>query len=352
MRSTLEAIRARRDLQLQIVATGMHLSRSHGRSIDQIRKDGFAIDATVGWPAGNDLAAATMAAGARLAKVFSKLRPDVVLVTGDRVEAFAAASAGHLSGCVVAHVHGGDRALGQCDDALRHAITKLAHLHFPATRQSAERIHKLGEQRERIFRVGTPGLDDIAEIGKTAAPEPWSKAKGKYAVAILHPETADDAVAERQAKLMLRALKRAAVPSVVLIDPNNDPGWEGIAACYGRIRDAGVTRVANLSRPEFLRLLAGSGLLVGNSSSGIIEAASLGVRVVNIGRRQEGRERSANVIDVDWEVGKIVTAIRGHFGRRFAGRNVYGSGGAGVRIAQILSDVPLTPTLRHKLIRY
>ena len=168
MVTTLRAVRAAADLTLQVVATGMHLSEAHGRTLDVLRRDGRAVDRVVDWPAGDGVAAATGRAMAGLASALADLRPDVVLIVGDRVEAFAAASAAHLMGIVVAHVHGGDRAMGQADDALRHAVTKLAHVHFPATPQSARRIEKLGEQPWRIRQVGAPGIDGIASAGRPA----------------------------------------------------------------------------------------------------------------------------------------------------------------------------------------
>ena len=185
MRSTLAAIRDHPQLRLRIIATGMHLSRQHGRTIDAIRNDGWTVDATVPWPSG-DLAIQTGRATASIAAAVERLKPDIVLVVGDRVEAFAAATAGHLSGRIVAHVHGGDRALGQVDDALRHAITKLAHVHFPATAASAERLLKLGEDRWRIHRVGSPGIDGIVESAGPLTLEPG----GMYALVVLHPRTA------------------------------------------------------------------------------------------------------------------------------------------------------------------
>src|SRR5207248_3907783 len=149
MQGVLRDIRSSPRLRLQLVVTGMHLDDAHGRTINLIRKEGWKIDATIPWkPAGADramLAHQTGAATTRLATTFAKLDADIVLVTGDRVEALAAATAAHLSGRIVAHVHGGDRALGQVDDSLRHAITKLAHVHFPATRQSAHRLQRVGE---------------------------------------------------------------------------------------------------------------------------------------------------------------------------------------------------------------
>src|SRR4051794_1816336 len=170
MRTTLAAIRAHPSLQLQIVVTGMHLDRAHGRSLDAIRAEGWRVEGVVPWPRSTSPAGTARSTGlatAGIAQTLERLRSDVVLVVGDRVEAFAAAAAGHLSGRAVAHVHGGDRALGQVDDSLRHAITKLSHVHLPATKASAARIIRLGEDRWRVHRVGTPGLDGIT----TSAPD-------------------------------------------------------------------------------------------------------------------------------------------------------------------------------------
>jgi UDP-N-acetylglucosamine 2-epimerase (non-hydrolysing)/GDP/UDP-N,N'-diacetylbacillosamine 2-epimerase (hydrolysing) len=185
MRSTLKAIRAHPRLQLQIVATGTHLSHAHGHTVDEISRDGLAVNAAIPWPAREGLAGDAMAAGRQIADALRGLKPHVVLVVGDRVEAFAAAAAAHLNGHVVAHVHGGDRALGQCDDTLRHTITKLSHLHFAATRRSAERIYKLGERREAIHLVGTPGIDDVAP---TLSERDWGGGIPPYAVVVLHPK--------------------------------------------------------------------------------------------------------------------------------------------------------------------
>ena len=187
VQSVLAAIESHPKLQLQLIVTGMHLSRRHGRSVDSIHQ---RIDAVVPWSSGDvsplRIAQRTGHAIARLAEEFERLQSDIVLIVGDRVEAFAAASAGHISGKIVAHVHGGDRALGQVDDSLRHAITKLSHLHFAATNESAQRIAKLGEDRHRIFTVGAPGIDEIADA---ASPSPGIPGEGGgEGFVFLHPK--------------------------------------------------------------------------------------------------------------------------------------------------------------------
>lgn len=349
MRSVLDAIRTHPSLELQLIVTGMHLSAAHGRTITQIRKDGWRIDATVSWKGA--LPVATARASAAIAQALTVLKPDIVLVCGDRVEPFAAASAAHLSGIPVAHVHGGDRALGQVDDALRHAISKLSHLHLCATKQSAERLYKMGEDRFRIHAVGTPGIDDARSLAAAHPQAPIG------AVIALHPESDNERVESSHAKMLLAVLRDAGVTPITIINPNNDPGWRGIARCWdAAASDSDVDVVQNLSRGAFLGRVANSAMLIGNSSAGIIEAASLGVFAINLGDRQKGRERSRNVIDVPWEQDAITHAVRRVWNdgapRRYAGRNVYGGGHAGTRIAQILSDLPIGHRLLRKLIRY
>jgi UDP-hydrolysing UDP-N-acetyl-D-glucosamine 2-epimerase len=361
MRSTLRAIQSHPALSLQLIVTGMHLDPKHGRTVNQIKEEGWRIDAVVPWKAAKDdltlLAAETGRATGRLAEAYVKLDPDVVLVLGDRVEAFAAATGAHLSGRIVAHVHGGDRAQGQVDDALRHAITKLAHLHFPATRESAERIAKLGEETWRIRTVGAPGLDGIVQ-GAMAWEEhrrlTGASRKGGYALFVLHPTEADSEAEYRRAKLLIDACVAAGVPEVIAVAPNNDPGADGIVQA---LREAeGVKLHTNLGRGAFLGLLRDAAMLVGNSSSGIIEAASFGTPVLDVGSRQGGRERGANVTTVPFNRTSVRRGVaeiwNGGRPRRFPRRNIYGAGNAGGRIARALATVALSGRVRRKVISY
>jgi len=357
MESTLVSIRNHPKLQLQIVVTGMHLDRRHGWSIRSID---FPIDATVPWATGMGSAVETARSTGRaislLADAFDRLKSDVVLVVGDRVEAFAAASAGHISGKIVAHVHGGDRAMGQVDDALRHAITKLSHIHFAATRQSAQRIRKLGENSERIFQVGAPGIDGVARAGSGSRHGLETRATGHFALLVLHPVNGDD-VEYRRAELVLGAIKAIPFSRIVIVHPNNDPGSRGIARCWDQhAHDERLVIHRNLDRQQFLGLLREAGVLVGNSSSGIIEAASFGTPVIDIGPRQMGRERSGNVTNVPYRKDAIVQALSRIWNngrpKRFRGTNVYGGDGAGRKIAKVLSSVDMTDSLRRKLIAY
>ena len=374
MRLALEAIRSHPRLALQLVATGMHLDPVHGNSLGDIRVAGFPVDAVVPWAAAGGSSATANAintgqAIALLAVAYERLDPDVVLIVGDRVEAFAAAAAAHLSHRCVAHVHGGDRALGQLDDSLRHAITKLAHVHFPATRQSAQRIVRLGEEPSRVHRIGSPGIDgidgsaaerdELARLFPTLSPE-------RFALLVLHPADADVEMEYRRARLVLGAVRKVPFDGVVVIYPNNDPGSAGIIRCWDR---AGKNRSRpgfqvgirvsfhrNLTRPHFLGLMRDAAVLVGNSSSGIIEAASFGTPVLDIGRRQEGRERSGNVMHCDYDSAEITRVLRrvwnGGDPKRARCRNVYGTGDASRRMADILARFALDQNRLGKLIRY
>jgi UDP-hydrolysing UDP-N-acetyl-D-glucosamine 2-epimerase len=387
MARTLRAIASHPGLRLQLVVTGIHLDPAHGRTIRTIRADGWTIDATVRWkPAGDALAALAAETGratARLAAAFATLDPDVVLVTGDRVEAFAAATAAHLSGRVLAHVHGGDRAQGQVDDSLRHAITKLAHVHLPATRQSAHRIARLGEDKWRIHQVGSPGLDGIADdawpldrcarhlidrrtrLALTGDPEPLKP--GKYVVLLYHPTDADDRAEHERAGTLLDATR--ILPATVrrlIVYPNNDPGsagivrqWQSVQNRRYRATKEQLSRqvfIPDLPRGCFLGLLRHAACLIGNSSAGIIEAASFGTPVIDVGPRQAGRERGTNVTTVPLTQAAIRRALRniwnGGHPRRHPKRNPYGQGDTAARIARTLATLPITPQLRQKLIAY
>jgi GDP/UDP-N,N'-diacetylbacillosamine 2-epimerase (hydrolysing) len=356
MRSVLAAIRANRALTLQVVATGMHLDRSRGHTVDAIPR----LNAVVPWAAG-DRAVATGKAIADLANVFRRLKTDIVLVVGDRVEAFAAAAAGAISGRVVAHVHGGDRALGQLDDSLRHAISKLSHLHFPATVSSARRLEKIGEDPWRIRRVGSPGIDGITrQAASFAAVKKYFPAlrRRAYAVVALHPIEADPRVEAARARQILTATAAAGIASIVVIDPNNDPGSEGIRTAWREAEKSGrIMRRSNLPRDIFLGLLRDAAVLVGNSSSGIIEAASFGTPVVDVGPRQNGRQRSGDVRNVRYGFAPVRQAVAHFWDGGDAPRGKYPNpyahdGYAGVRIAQILGRLAISPKLLAKLIAY
>ncbi len=363
MQNTLRAIQSHAGLRLQLIVTGMHLDPARGQTISEIRTDGWKIDATVPWKdAGDNLAELAWQTGeatAHLAAAFSSLNPDIVLVVGDRVEAFAAATAAHLSGRIVAHVHGGDRALGQVDDSLRHAITKLSHLHFPATKRSAERIAKLGEDKWRIHQVGSPGNDGIFKdaLGwKAHQALTLAQHRRRYALIIVHPTEPHDEVEYRRAQMLIQSCIETGFPEIIVVEPNNDPGSAGIVRAIKQTKYPPVSSYQNLIREAFLGLLREAAVLIGNSSSGIIEAASFGTPVIDVGPRQSGRERGANVLTVPFKRSALNSALKKIWNtgrpRRFPRRNIYGAGDTSKKIAKVLASVPLNEKLQRKLIAY
>ncbi len=362
METTLAWIgKNKKTLKLQIIATGMHLSGDHGSTINEIKKQGWKVDQTVAWPKTLDEAELSVATGkaiADLAAAFKQLKTDLVLIVGDRVEAFAAASAGHLAGLIVAHVHGGDRAMGQVDDTLRHAITKLSHIHFVATQQSGERVAKLGEDRWRIHNYGAPGIDYITTLAmnRRHVEQKYKIKAGKFGLVVLHPVDADIKLEAQRAKNLLAAMKESKL-QYVIVYPNNDPGSAGIASVWDTLKKSpDLMTLKNVPRNEFVGLLRDAVMILGNSSSGIIEAASFGTPVIDIGPRQLGREHGGNVLHVDYDTGSIAEGIRKSGGAgwsvRYPAVNPYGGLNTGKRIAHALASLIIAPQLRRKLIAY
>ncbi len=333
------AIRARNELSLHVVAGGAHLL-APARTIDEVRA--FA-PGLVEFPmqiAGEFGRAADARALGRgvtaLAEVFAVLVPDVVLVLGDRIEAFAAAAAASVGGVRVAHIHGGDRAEGVADESMRHAITKLAHIHFPASAESAQRILSLGEQPETIHLVGSPSVDGLESIAPMDD-EQFAQLGSPEFVFLMHPCARRDEVEYAEASMVLdAALARG---TVLALSPNSDPGRAGIARAIAERCDR--LRVAeHLRREQFVALLKRREVraLVGNSSAGIIEASALGTRVLDIGRRQRGRERAANVVGCAVaEPSALMTAFTALEGAPPRTSHPYGQDGASGRIAAMLA---------------
>jgi UDP-hydrolysing UDP-N-acetyl-D-glucosamine 2-epimerase len=347
-RPVLQAVAKSPRLRLQLVVTGMHLLPEFGNTWRQITADGFTIAARAPmYPRARAAAtepARSLARGiAALGDAFTRLDPDIVLVLGDRLEMLAAAAAAMAQQRILAHVHGGETAPGQFDEQIRHAITKLAHLHFAATRTAAARIVQMGEAPASVHVTGAPALDELVAFARTHAAEDRPAAP----LLVLHPSSPDEHLEERRATLVLRALARRWPGPLQVIGPNNDPGHRGILRAYAAAGRS-VALTMNLAQQDFWQALRRHGLLVGNSSAGIIEAASLGVPVVNVGARQAGRERNTNVVDAPFTrsglQAALATALSDRFLRRAAtGRNLYGDGHAAARIVAVLARLhPLT----------
>lgn len=366
LKPVMQAIQESGGLGLQVVATGMHLAPEFGLTVEAIKQDGFAVDSAVDMLFSSDTPGA-MAKGTGIGvygmtQALESLRPDVVMVLGDRVEAFAAAIAGAFLGKAVAHIHGGDRARGGLDDYMRHAITKLSHLHLTATEESRRRVIRLGEPAEHVFNVGAPGISDIhtesADLAELRAQLGFDPEREPFLLVVQHPVSTESGEAERQMTETLEAVFATGLRAV-LIYPNSDAGGRAMIEVIERHEgDPRVSTFRSLPRPDYLALLRRTRVLVGNSSSGIIESPSFHTPVVNIGMRQQGRERSTNVLDAEPERSSILSAIeRALHDQEFLARvrtcqNPYGDGRAPERIVRILQDAVIDPALLTKQITY
>lgn len=377
LKSTMQAIDAHRRLTLQTVVTGMHLLKGFGYTVRDVIRDGWQVDARVHMQRGTDDArdqAEGLARGVSgIARFLESAGTDVVVVLGDRIEAMAGALAAVTTGRVLAHIHGGDVAPGDFDDSLRHAITKLAHVHLPATHDAARRIARLGEDRERIHVVGAPGLDRLRELlGEVerdrvahrfsgGEDERVTKATGAdhpYALVICHAWGRPAATEARAMTTILRSARATGLRRLIIY-PNTDRGHRGVLRAieqHARQSPPDDVQVRqSLPRDDYLRALIGAAVLIGNSSSGIIEAPLAGTPSVNVGQRQAGRQPGGrSVIQADETTAAIRAGLQAALRKRPkpGGRTVYGNGHAGERIAGILADVPLTEDFARKVITY
>lgn len=358
MTSTLHGIAADPRLQLQLIVTGMHLSARYGGTVTEIEAEGFDIAARVPVELGDTTAGGMAMNLGRMLLGFvpalEVIQPDLLLLLGDRGEMLAGALAAIHLGIPVAHLHGGERS-GTVDEPVRHAISKLAHLHLVATAEARDRLVRMGERGEMVHVVGAPGVDGLIEAPRpdraTLCREAGFDSARPVGLLVFHPvlQEADDAA--RQVRDVVGAAEGL---QVLALMPNSDAGSEAVrnelseAAASGR-----VTLRTHLRRDEYIGWLAGCDVLFGNSSSGIIEAASFGTPVVNIGTRQNLRERNANVTDVPAEAGAVRTALAAALAHgRFTPANVYGDGQAGHRIVELLATTPITSALMAKCNAY
>ena len=355
MRSTLKRIHATEGLSLSLLVTGMHLDSHYGETVREIEASGLPIAAKVPVTLrSDDGAVMARAIGQELlgmADIMKQERPDLVLLLGDRGEMLAGAIAALHLNIPVVHLHGGERS-GTVDEPVRHAISKLAHYHFTATTGARERLIRMGERAEHIFVTGAPGLDGLVEAVRRGRTELADKMafdpELPIALAIFHPIVQQVDEAADQAVILLDAL--AAIPGLqaLLMMPNADAGGEAIREVMQQTKGRFKT-LLHLPRADFIDWMAAVDVMVGNSSSGIIEAASFGTPVVNVGDRQLGRERSANVRDVPVMREAIKEALHTALaeGRKEV-VNVYGNGRASERIVDLLATLPIGPELLLK----
>jgi UDP-hydrolysing UDP-N-acetyl-D-glucosamine 2-epimerase len=361
-RPILHAIEADPRLHLHLVCGGAHLSAEFGRTEGEITAEGLVVADRVDLLLSNDspeaIAKSSGLGTIGFAQVFARVKPDLVLVLGDRFEMHAAALAAVPFGLPIAHVHGGEVTEGAIDDALRHAITKYAHLHFVATETFARRVIQLGEEPWRVTVSGAPALDNLGTIELAGREELERRLDLSFdrppVLVTYHPVTRQFDDVDAQVTELLAALEHIDRP-IVITKPNADTNGRRI---IGFIENFAASRsnvrvVDNLGTRGYFGLMRIGGAMVGNSSSGIIEAASFGLPVVNVGIRQKGRPASANVLSVGNGRTEIAAAIATALSDDFRDRvrdvgNVYGDGRATARIVERLATVPLDETLRMK----
>jgi GDP/UDP-N,N'-diacetylbacillosamine 2-epimerase (hydrolysing) len=360
MSATLRRIQADPRLSLGVLVTGMHLSPLYGETVREIREAGFPILAEVpvpdGEPSGVSMASgiATMLEG--FTRALDATRPDIVLALGDRGEMLAAAIAAIHLGIPVAHVHGGERS-GSVDEPVRHAISKLSHLHFTSTAAARERLLRMGELADRVWVTGAPGLDGIRDLKvadkATLRGEAGFTSDRPLALALFHPVVNDPVSPAAQVRALLQGA-RAAGCQVLVLQPNSDAGAAEIREVLNEsARNEGLAVRTHLARDRFLSWMAQCDVMIGNSSSGIIEAASFGTPVVNVGNRQNLREAGANVVTVPADEASITAAIGAALRNpKPKPINIYGDGHAGDRIVELLATVELGPTLLAKCNAY
>lgn len=355
MRSTLTKIHRTPGLALGVLVTGMHLDRRYGGTVREIEESGLPIVARVPVPLlGNDGATMAKAIASTLAGAVDALtsgRPDGLIVLGDRGEMLAGALAALHLNIPVVHFHGGELS-GNVDEPVRHAISKLAHYHFVATPQSRIRLIRMGERPGAVFVTGAPGLDGLKISGLPArvdlARDIGLDPARPIALVVFHPVVQEAALAARQARELLSALRGRKGLQGLLLLPNADAGSNSIRRVFESAGEGFPYRV-HLGRDMFHAWMRAADVMVGNSSSGIIEAASFGLPVVNVGDRQKDRERNRNVIDVPVDKNAILRALQKALRRgRFAGNNLYGDGRTGNRVVSLLKRLPLGPAVLKK----
>lgn len=361
LRWPMEEIRACPDLELQLLVTGMHLAPEFGLTHREIEADGFRIDRKLEVLVSSDTATGVAKSmGLALiafADALEQLRPDLLLVLGDRFEIFSAVAAAMVARIPVAHLHGGESSEGAFDESLRHCITKMSHLHFVAAEEYRRRVIQLGEDPRRVFLVGGLGADGICRVKlleRAALEASLGIILAERSLLItFHPATLDEEGAVRQMSELLAALDELTGVQLIFTMPNADT--EGRALC-GMVEHYVAARphahaFTSLGQVRYLSCLRFVDGVVGNSSSGLTEAPSFRIGTVNIGDRQSGRLKADSIIDCAAEKSAIAAALRLLFSPAFrarlaAVRNPYGEGGASEKIVAVLRSHPLAGLVR------
>ena len=361
LREAMIRILESNELHLQLIATGMHLSSEFGNTKDQILEDGFSID----WEIESIVSSDTPSAVSKsiglgmigFSDAIRTLQPDFVLVLGDRYEILSGVVASMVAGVPVGHIHGGEITEGAIDENIRHAITKMAHLHFVATEEYRNRVIQLGEQPDRVFTVGALGIDGITRLKlldwQSLAAQLGLENYEKNVLVTFHPETIDYGASETHLEEVLKALSELENTQIIFSLPNSDAEGRALQRKINEFSDSreNVKVFASLGQLKYLSCLRHVDCVIGNSSSGLIEAPTLRTATINVGDRQSGRLKADSVLDCAPRKNEILAAIRSVYDPKvpnivFDGKNPYGEGGASGAIVEILEREPLDDLLR------
>lgn len=358
----LRYLREDEDVELQLVATGMHLSPEFGLTYKEIEKAGFVIDKKVEILLSSDtpvgISKSMGLAQISFSEVFDELVPDIIVILGDRFEIFSVAASAMIAKIPIAHIHGGEATEGVIDEPIRHSVTKMAQLHFTATEEYRKRVIQLGEQPDRVFNVGAPGLDNIAflDLLERGAFEKAIDFKlGRRNILItFHPVTLESDTAESQFSNLLEAIDLLDDTHFIFTKPNADTNGRIIIKqidAYVSNNPHKACAFVSLGQLRYLSALQFMDIVVGNSSSGLTEAPSFRIPTVNVGDRQKGRIKAKSVIDCSPETVDISKALEKAMSSEFQKtvkqtENPYGSGGASKKIMDIIKRTDLTDILK------
>ena len=360
LRPVLYEILKSKNLSLFLIVTGTHLSKKYGNTINEIKKDGFRICSTFDMvPKGDENYHMAKILGkgiSNFTNIFKKIKPDMNLILGDRNEMLASTIAAYYMNIPNAHIHGGEIS-GGIDEFTRHAITKMSNVHFAVTQKSKERILRMGENPKYVYLTGSPAIDEVLTnkiTSKTILEKKYGfKLIGDEIILVQHPVTTQLKLTEKHIKNTLTAVSNFS-KIIISICPNSDSGNKKIfkqIKLFAKKNPLFKT-YSNIPRSDYLGFLKYSGILVGNSSSGLIESSYFDIPVVNIGIRQKNRERGNNVFDVSNDsVDLIQKAIKKAFnskGRKNKNSRIFGNGNSSLKIVKILEQIKLTDKLIQK----
>ncbi|MCK9276309.1 MAG: UDP-N-acetylglucosamine 2-epimerase [Syntrophales bacterium] len=361
LRGLMKEINADTDLRLQIISTCMHLSPEFGLTYRQIEEDGFSIDKKIEMLLSSDTSVGvskSMGVGMiGFADAYEELKPDLVILLGDRFETFCASAAACIARIPLAHIHGGETTQGAVDEAFRHSITKMSHLHFTATAEYRRRVIQLGEHPDTVINVGGLGVDNIKNL-KLLDRNSFERAIDfklgeKNLLVTYHPVTLEKKKSEDQFKQLLEALDQLEDTKLIFTNPNADTDGRIIIKMIAEYvkKNNNAVAFANLGQLRYLSSLQFVDGVIGNSSSGILEAPTFKIGTVNVGDRQKGRIKAESVIDCDPKKEAIRAAVEKLYSIRFQSllknvKNPYGEGGAALKIKKHVKEINLDNILK------